>query len=165
MVIFCCGVVTGALVIRTAFPPPSASRGGGGSMPGRPGMPAQFQSESLLRRMQGPLALSTNQSSEIQKIMLTERAKPLWTNIDLEMQRELNLVDAEIRGVLNPDQQKKWTELRQSQSQSRPRRPDGPPTREGDSFRGRTNRLRTNGVSTNLLTPVTAAPLSATNGP
>ncbi|MGA3180634.1 MAG: hypothetical protein ABSF38_09855 [Verrucomicrobiota bacterium] len=134
------------------------------------GFQAQIQNTSLLPRMQAQLALTTNQYAEIERIMLAsqERTKPLWTNIEPGMQRELARVHEEIRQVLNADQQRKFAEM----LQSRPRRPEGPPAREGDSYRSRTNRFRTNGTPTNGQ-PAVAPPsrpsalppaLPATNG-
>jgi hypothetical protein len=165
MVIFCCGVVTGALVIKTAFPTRPDARPGLSFAPGRvPGFTAQIQNTNFLRRMQTQLALTPDQASQIAKIMVSsqDRTKALWSSIEPDVQRELSLVRAEIVNVLNPDQQKKFTDMLAA---SRPRRPDGSGSREGDSFRSRTNHLHTNGMSSNGMSPLRAPGVAGTNSP
>jgi hypothetical protein len=161
MVIFCCGVVTGALVIKTAFPPRQQDvRGGLPFGPGRPPGPvAQIQNTNFLRRMQGQLALTSDQSSQIEKIMVTsqDRTTKLWESIEPDVQRGLRLARAEIMQVLNDDQQKKFTDM--LAAPPRPRRPDGSGPREG-----RTNHMHTNMLSSNEMVPVGAAGTAGTNG-
>jgi hypothetical protein len=164
MVIFCCGVLTGALVIKTAFPQkPQEVRGGLSFSPDRaPGFSAPIQSTNFLRRMQSQLALTSDQTSQIAKIMVSsqDRTKALWASIEPDVQRELSLVRAEIVHVLNPDQQQKFTDMLAA---SRPRRPEGGGLRDGDSFRGRTNHMRTNVVSSNGMVPMPAVGGTGTN--
>jgi Spy/CpxP family protein refolding chaperone len=125
MVIFGCGVVTGALLMKTELP-----------MAGAPAEPAprpststnpppplnQFQKPEFLRRMQKQLDLTPDQRDEIAKIMKAsqERNRPLWDQIAPQMRVEVKRVKEEIRQVLTADQQKKFDEL----LKSRPRKAD-----------------------------------------
>jgi hypothetical protein len=130
MVIFCCGVVTGVLVMKTAIGPPFMPRAGNPRPPGRGGIgPAQLQSFELLRRMDTQLTLSTNQHNDIAKIMRDsqERTRPLWDQIAPKMQQEENRLRAEISQVLTPPQLTNF----ESMLQTRPR----PGTRERDPNR------------------------------
>jgi hypothetical protein len=165
MVIFCCGVVTGALVIKTELgrPAPPQNQGFRG-LGGGPGSPAQLQNANLLRRMDKDLALNTNQHDHIEKIMHAsqDRAKLLWNVIAPEMEKEVARMRGEIQSTLTPAQQKQF----EAMLLSRPRRPEGSPSREGEPrYRG-TNRIHTNGPPTNIL-PVSAPQNDGltTNGP
>jgi hypothetical protein len=141
MVIFCCGVVTGALVMKTGLRRPFAPREPG--VPMRAGSPGQFQNLNFLRRMDGQLGLSTNQHDRIEKIMRAsqDRTMPLWDLIAPEMQKELTRVREEIHQELTPAQQKEFAEMLQAR-----RRAEGLAPRDGEQFRTRTNRIRTNGT-------------------
>jgi Spy/CpxP family protein refolding chaperone len=126
MVIFGCGVVTGALLMKTELPAagvpaepaqhPSASTN-------QPPPFAQIQRLEFLRRMQKQLDLTPGQRDEIAKIMKAsqERSRLLWDQIAPQMHVELKRVREEIRQVLTPDQQKQMDEL----LKSRPRKADG----------------------------------------
>jgi hypothetical protein len=167
MVIFGCGVVTGALVIKTALrrPPP---RDAGFRQPGNFGPAPQFQNVNLLRRMDKELALDTNQHVRIEKTMhdSQERTQQLWNSIAPGMQREVARMRIEVRDTLTPVQQKQFDTM----LQTRPRHPDGPPPRDGEPHRGwqddnHPGHGRTNGQPTNSWQS-TASPSGgmATNG-
>jgi Spy/CpxP family protein refolding chaperone len=126
MVIFGCGVITGALLMKTELPPagapaelaqhPSASSN-------QPPPLAQIQRPEFLRRMQKQLDLTASQRDEIAKIMKAsqERNRPLWDLIAPKLHEEVKRVREEIRQVLAPGQQKKFDEM----LKSRPRKADG----------------------------------------
>jgi hypothetical protein len=169
MVIFVCGVVTGALVIRTALPRPGPLRGPG--FRDNNSSPAQFQNLNLLRRMDKELALTTNQHVQIEKIIHAsqDRTQLLWNVIAPQMKGEVARMRGEVHDALNQTQQKQFEAMLQS-------RPRGSPLREGEPRHGGwTNdgepgkprgHGRTNGQSTNNL-PTSAPQLdgTATNGP
>ena len=125
MVIFGCGVVTGALLMKTELPPAGAPM----ELAPRPSTSTnpppplnQFQRPEFLRRMQKQLELTASQRDEIAKIMKAsqERNRPLWDQIAPQMREEVKRVREEIRQVLTPGQQKKFDEM----LKSRPRKAD-----------------------------------------
>jgi Spy/CpxP family protein refolding chaperone len=125
MVIFGCGVVTGALLIKTELPPASIAD----PVPhlsnstNQPPPFAQIQRLEFLRRMEKQLDLTPSQRDDIAKIMKDsqERSRLLWDKIGPQMREELRKVRGEIRQVLTIDQQKRMDEL----LKSRPRKIDG----------------------------------------
>lgn len=161
MVIFCCGVVTGALVIRTGLRL---------SAPVRPVSLSQardFTGSNMLHSLDRNLNLTTNQHEQMERIIGESQAriKLLLDEIEPRLQKEMDRVHQDIRDELSPVQLKKYAEMNQTRDlpPSRPRRGEGPPPREGDSFRGRTNRFRgTNGPPTNALPPAPPPVQSAT---
>ncbi len=115
MVIFGCGVVTGALLIttvghRTFWQGDSAFRGGANN---NSPSPLQIQRVEFLHRMERQLNLTSEQRDRIGKIMRAsqDRTKPLWELIAPQMRREVKRVEEEIREELTPEQQKKFAEL------------------------------------------------------
>jgi Spy/CpxP family protein refolding chaperone len=139
MVIFGCGVVTGALLMKTelpsapiadAAPPPSTSSN-------QPPPLGQLQRPEFLRRMQKQMDLTATQRDAITKIMKEsqERNRPLWDKIAPQLREEMKRVRGEIRQVLTPDQQKKFDEL----LKSRPRKTDGANAAAGRLLRSSTN--------------------------
>ena len=167
MVIFCCGVVTGALVIRTGLRPPSAPR------PVSLSDARAFTGSNMLHNLDQKLTLTTNQHEQVERVIREsqERIKLLMDEIEPKLQKEMDRVHQDIRDELSPVQLKKYNEMNQARdlNPSRPRRGEGPPPREGDFFRGRTNRFRgTNGPPTNappVAPPAQAAAPTATNSP
>jgi len=132
MVIFACGVITGAMVTRTMVAknepalvavstpilttnPASTSVPGVASTSTRP--PAtpllQLQRANFLKLMDKQLDLTADQRDEIGKIMKasTERTQPLWNQISPQMTNEIKKVREEIRAVLTPEQRKKFVEM------------------------------------------------------
>ena len=144
MVIFGCGVVTGALVMRAqtaqhADSPQALLR----PLP-RPGpnMPGQLQNPELLRRMDSQLNLTYEQRQSIEKIMKAsqERTKPLWEEIGPQMQKELARTREEIEEQLTPDQKTKFGQMFQ-----RGRRGEGAGKRDDNPLWAHTNGVDTNG--------------------
>jgi Spy/CpxP family protein refolding chaperone len=135
MVIFGCGVVTGALLMKTELPPaavPTELAQHPSTSSNLPPPLAQIQRPEFLRRMQKQLDLTASQRDEIEKIMKAsqERNRPLWDKIAPQMREEVKRVRKEISQALTPGQQKKFDEM----LKSRPRkadaaagRPEGPP--------------------------------------
>lgn len=126
MVIFGCGVVTGALLMKTELPRAGVAQ----ELPPHPANStnpppplAQIQRPEFLRRMQKQLDLTPGQRDEIAKIMRAsqERNRPLWDQIAPQMREEVKRVREEIRQALTPDQQKKFDEM----LKARPRKADG----------------------------------------
>jgi hypothetical protein len=114
MVIFGCGVLTGALVITTVnhnhAPPADPGRRAGGKSDFSP---LQIQRVEFLRRMDKQLNLTADQRERIGKIMRSsqDRTKPLWDVIAPQMRKELKRTEDEIRHELTADQEKKFAEL------------------------------------------------------
>jgi Spy/CpxP family protein refolding chaperone len=126
MVIFGCGVVTGALLMKTELPPPPIVDAVAHPLNSTNQSPpfAQIQRQmEFLRRMQKQLDLTPAQRDAIAKIMKgsQERSRPLWEQIGPQMREELRRVREEIREVLTPEQQKKMDDL----LKGRPRKGDG----------------------------------------
>ena len=125
MVIFACGVITGAIVSRTVAKPESppalvaapstpvapAASTNAANLPRAPIL--QLQRADVLKRLDSKLDLSQDQHDQIARIMKTsqERTQVLWTQIAPQMKDELKKVREEIRGVLTPDQRKQFAEL------------------------------------------------------
>jgi len=156
MVIFCCGVITGALVDRTGIRPPSSPR------PVSLYDARDFTGSNMLHRLDRELNLTTNQHEQVERVIREsqERIKLLMDKIEPDLQKELARVHQEIRDELSPAQDKKYEA---DLNQSRPRRGEGPPPREGGPFRERpTNRFRgANGPSTNVVPPALLPPQSS----
>jgi Spy/CpxP family protein refolding chaperone len=111
MVIFACGVLTGAMVSRTVATkseehPLAVAAAAPARMPG--GAVAQMQ-----RVLDKQLDLSAEQRDQIGRIMKSsqERTRPLWEKIAPQMADEIKNVRGEIRDVLTPEQWKKFVEL------------------------------------------------------
>lgn len=141
MVIFGCGVVTGALLMKSQLPlavsPDVVSHPLSTNQP--PPL-NQFQRPEFLRRMQKQLDLSPAERDDITKIMKAsqERSRPLWDQISPQLHAEVKRVREEIRNVLTPEQQKKFDEL----LKARPRKMDGTNSlggRSGKNFPAQTN--------------------------
>jgi Spy/CpxP family protein refolding chaperone len=123
MVIFVCGIITGAMVTRVAetktepalvVATMSASNATPASVRPMPAAPVfQLQRGAFLKTMEKQLDLSAEQREQIGKIMKAsqERTQPLWNQIAPEMTDELKHVREDIRGVLTPEQRKKFVEL------------------------------------------------------
>jgi Spy/CpxP family protein refolding chaperone len=134
MVIFACGVITGAMVTRTVAVkteerPPAAS-----TAPTRmaAGPVLQLQRAEFFKRLDKQLDLSPEQHDQIGKILKAsqERTQPLWDKIAPQMRDELKQVRVEIRGVLTPEQWKKFGEMMKGK-----RKPDAAPPGNGHPSR------------------------------
>jgi Spy/CpxP family protein refolding chaperone len=133
MVIFGCGVVTGALLISTVVhsPAPPTDSGPRAGARNNPPSPLQIQRVEFFHRMEKQLNLTPEQHERIAKIMRAsqDRTKPLWDIIAPQMRREVKRVQEEIRQELNPEQEKKFAELLKPRSH----KPDAAPVEAGQS--------------------------------
>lgn len=161
MVIFVCGVVTGALVVRTtqARRPPFQFVQ---SRPPGPG-PGPGPIGDVVKELKEPLALTTNQCEKIVKIMQDSqtRVMAIRTNIAPLIAKEVQRAHQAISDeVLTPEQRPKYAELLLKEPKQRmegmrgrgeggfrgPRNTNGFPD-EGRVGRGRWN--QSNDLSTN----------------
>ena len=144
MVIFVCGVVTGALVIKTqGWRNPSSYGSGGGFGAGAPGLEPV---RDFMRRLdQARLDLTTDQHEKIEKIMQDSQATNAAIRVKFapQLQAEKERAQRKINQLLTPEQQQKFSELLKKPEQ----RPEGRGRRggEGGGFQRGTNRFPTNG--------------------
>ena len=111
MVIFVCGVVTGALVIKTqGWHPPAYS--GPGRFPNI-GPPGRAPVDDVVRDLKGKLALTTNQCEKIARIMQDSQSTNAAIRKKIAPLLEAEVVRAHqaITNELNSDQQLKYAEL------------------------------------------------------
>jgi Spy/CpxP family protein refolding chaperone len=144
MVIFVCGVVTGALVARTQGSRPSPYASGGGFGAGGPGSGPVWE---FIRRLdQAHLDLTTDQHDKIAKIMQDSYAtnRAILNKINPQLQAEKERAQKAINQLLSPEQQQKFSELLKKPEL----RPEGRGRRGGEGggfpFRN-TNRFPSNG--------------------
>jgi hypothetical protein len=119
LVIFAAGALTGGVLVMNAYrvfrkdnPVPVAAA------PAQPVAASQAQSatpwqarmQSLLRRMDGELDLTPQQHAQMEKIISTgqEQTRNLWQPITPRMNQEYQHVRQEMRGMLNPEQRRKF---------------------------------------------------------
>jgi Spy/CpxP family protein refolding chaperone len=146
MVIFACGVITGAMLTRTMVPRTEPAALAVLPAPTRASAPPmlQMQRANFLKVMDKQLDLSAEQREQIGKIMKAsqERTQPLWNQIAPQMNAELKNVREEIRGVLTPEQRKKFVELLK-RNRKADSAPPGParPLRSNESTTFATNAL------------------------
>jgi len=128
MVIFGMGVVTGGLLVRHVQP-------GRDRRPQRSGNPVRMAPSpgmlrfEFLRRMQRELDLSAEQREPIDRILKEgqDRMKKLMETVEPRRREELKRTIDEFRGVLTPEQQKRFDELLlQQQQRAREQRKAGP---------------------------------------
>ncbi len=147
MVIFVCGVVTGALVIKTQDwhqPPPSRV-----SVP-RFGVPGPQPVNDILHQMAlAHIDLTSEQANAIVKIMLDRQAASAEIRKTIAPALHAEVVRAydDINQVLRPDQQPKFAELRKEREQRNEGLGSGRARRGGDGGGSRrTNRDSTDGL-------------------
>ena len=137
MVIFACGVITGAMVTRTISGKPedhplaaTAAGTATGTAPTRmaAGPVWQMQRAEFFKRLDKELDLSAEQHDQIGKILKAsqDRTQPIWVQIAPQMDAELKKVREEIRGALTPEQRKKFVEMMKAK-----RKPDAGPGGNG----------------------------------
>jgi Spy/CpxP family protein refolding chaperone len=144
MVIFACGVITGAMVTRTVAIKTEEHPMAASNAPTRmaAGPVWQMQRAEFFKRLDKELNLTAEQHDQIGKILKAsqERTQPLWVQIAPQMDAELKKVREEIRGTLTPEQRKKFVEMMRGK-----RKPDaappsnGPPSRLQESTATATN--------------------------
>jgi len=131
MVIFGTGVVTGGLLVRHGEhgrdrrPPRAANT----VRPAQPPSPGVMRFE-FLRRMERELDLTPAQRGPIDKILQEgqERMKKLMETVEPRRRDELKKTIDDFRGVLTPEQQKRFDELlKQQQQRSRDQHKAAPP--------------------------------------
>jgi hypothetical protein len=145
MVIFACGVITGAMVTRTVVTrtqerPPAAATNTASRTAAGPVL--QMQRADFFKRMDKQLDLSAGQREQIGKILKAsqERTQPLWDQIAPQMRDELKQARVEIRGVLSPDQWKKFGEMMKGNRKPAAAPPTNtPPSRFPESTASATN--------------------------
>jgi len=146
MVIFVCGVVTGALVIKTQGWHPPSPYNSGFAVPG----PASVQ--MLMRQMaQAHMSLTTNQHEKIEKILQDSQATnaAIRVRIAPQLQAEKERAQKAINQLLTSEQQGIFAELLKKPEQWPGGRGEGRGRRggEGGGFRPQnTNRFPTNGL-------------------
>jgi Spy/CpxP family protein refolding chaperone len=131
MVIFACGVITGALLTKTlaggkqqaaSNTNPPLARG------------AVLQMQKVLDKQ---LDLSDEQREQVGRIMKASQARtqPLWDKIAPQMTAEVKQVREEIHEVLTPEQWKKFTDLMKHNRKPNPApRGDGKPSRSAEAM-------------------------------
>jgi Spy/CpxP family protein refolding chaperone len=144
MVIFACGVITGAMVTRTVAPkiePALAAAPPPARTPATPVL--QMQRAAFFKQMEKQLDLSAEQRDQISKILKAsqERTQPLWNQIAPQMKEELKNVREEIRGVLTPEQRKKFAELLKHNRKADAAPPGSHPPRSSETTTSATNHL------------------------
>ena len=145
MVIFVCGLVTGAMLTRTMMPrnePALAVLPAPASAAAPPLL--QMQRAAFFKALDKQLDLSGEQRDQIGKIMKAsqERTQPLWSKIKPQMNEELKIVREEIRAVLTPEQRKKFVELLRRNRKADGALPGpGRPLRSNESTTSATNAL------------------------
>ena len=144
MVIFACGVITGAMVSRTLVTRteerPLAAASALSRMAAGPVL--QMQRAEFFKRLDKQLDLSAGQRDQIGKILKAsqERTQPLWDQIAPQMSDELKKVREEIRGVLSPEQWKKFGEMMRGNRKAGAAPPgNGSPSRSPESTASATN--------------------------
>ena len=110
LVIYCAGLITGALVIKTSRP--VASR----EMSAPPAWVFQgpdFVQQRFLERMKKELSLTPEQDRRLEVVLREsrERIKNWWEIISPEMQAELREVREKIRAELDSAQREKFEQL------------------------------------------------------
>lgn len=147
MVIFVCGVVTGALVIKTqGNASPRASQFGDPGI----GPPGPAQVREIIRWL-NLLNLTTNQTVKIVKIMQDSQTtnRAIRETIAPQLRKEVDRAHQAINQLLTPEQQVKYAELLKKPEPKPEGRIEGGRGRrggEGPGFPPRnTNRPQTNG--------------------
>jgi hypothetical protein len=117
MVIFACGVITGAILTKTMVVKTQDHPQASSNSPSRPlavvGPVMQMQRAEFFKRMAKQLDLSSGQHDQISKILKASQARtqPLWDQISPQMNDELKRVREEIRGVLSTEQWKEFGDM------------------------------------------------------
>jgi hypothetical protein len=109
LVIFASGVVTGGLLVFHTQTQPALAADLAPPLPA----PWLLQRVDFLRSIRANLDLSTAQETKIQQIIHSsqERLRPLWEQINPQLQDELKRVRQQISAQLNPAQQARFNHL------------------------------------------------------
>jgi Spy/CpxP family protein refolding chaperone len=144
LVIFCSGLVVGALLVKKSARTGLNSRPLHNVSTNTPISLWHQQQREFLRRMDHELGLNPEQRVKIEKILKDsqERTKQIREKIAPEMREELKNVREQIRTELTPEQQEKFEEV----VKIKPRKAE-------DGKREGARRNRTNAPATNILAP------------
>jgi Spy/CpxP family protein refolding chaperone len=131
MVIFGMGVVTGGVLVRHVEHGRDRrpQRTANAVRPGQPVSPGLMRFE-FLRRMERDLDLAPAQREPIDKILKEgqDRMKKIMETVEPRRREALNRTVEEFRGVLTPEQQKRFDDLlKQQQQRAREQRKAAPP--------------------------------------
>ena len=146
LVIFCSGLVVGALLVKKTARTVLNSRPlHNVSTNNTPLSLWHQQQREFLRRMDHELGLNPDQRVKIEKILKDsqERTKQIREKILPEMREELKVVREQIRTELTPEQQEKFENVVKIK----------PPRKAEDGKRDGPRRSRTNAPVTNNLVP------------
>lgn len=155
LVIFCSGLVVGALMVKKTARAIFNSRPQHVSTNTLPS-PWHQQQRDFLRRIDYELNLTPVQRENVARILKQsqERAKEIKERIAPDMREEVKKVREEIRAELTPEQQKKFEEAMKAKP---PRKPDEANEEARRKFpKDGSRRARTNAPTTNIVSP--AAP-------
>lgn len=152
LVIFCSGLAVGALLVKKTARTMMGARSFQNVGTNAPASLWHQQQKEFLRRMERELGLTTEQRGSIEKILKEsqERTKEIREKIAPEMREELKKVREQIRAELTPEQRTKFEEA----IKVKPPRKAEEVGEERRKTRDGVRRPRTNGVSTNLLSPI-----------
>ena len=130
LVIFASGVITGGLLVFHTESKPSLSANAPSPIP----TPWLLQRVDFLGRIRGELDLSQEQIGRIQQIIRAsqERLRPLWEQINPQLQDELKIVRQQISAELTPSQQGRFENLLRNRN---PPPPDQMPAKEDRRLR------------------------------
>jgi len=146
MVIFICGVITGAMVTKPALPVQSAAA------PANPrpaaGPVLQMQKAEFLKTLDNKLGLTSGQKAQIAAIMKAsqERTQRVREQIAPQMGEERKRVREEIRGALTPEQKKQFAELMKGGRKGDTNASGSRPARPFESNAAETNTAGTNAL-------------------
>ena len=152
LVIFCSGLVVGALLVKKTARAVLNSRPLHISTNTLPSLWHQ-QQRDFLHRIDYELNLTPAQRENVAKILKEsqERTKGIKERIAPEMREELKKVREEIRAELTPEQQKKFEAAMKAKP---PRKPDEASEETRHKFlKDGSRRARTNAPSTNIVSP------------
>lgn len=145
LVIFCSGLVVGALMVKRTARAVLATRPTHNVSTNAPFSLWHQQQKEFLRRMDHELSLNSEQRASIEKILKDsqERTKQIREKIAPEMREELRNVREQIRSELTPEQQEKFEEVVKIR----------PPRKTEDGKREGPRRSRTNAPASNSVVP------------
>jgi Spy/CpxP family protein refolding chaperone len=107
IVIYCAGLVTGGLVVRSARTPKASE------VSPAPFQGPEFVQQRFLERMKRELALAPDQAQRLEAIFRDsrERMRSWWEIIGPDMRAELKEVQEKIKAELTPAQREKFEQL------------------------------------------------------
>jgi Spy/CpxP family protein refolding chaperone len=136
LVIFGTGVVTGGLLVRQTslkqprakFPPPPVFPGAAAKMNPKDLRPGHEQQRiAYLRQLTDTLELAPDQAAQIGKLITDsqQRTRAVWETVQPKFNEEVRKVREQIRGVLTPEQRKKFDEANKQRQRKEGMRPPG----------------------------------------